>query len=83
MTVARHFSSHTITRGTDYVENLAISIAGCVQPGKLRRLLKEMEQGYKDDGLLQRFIWIWPNPPSFEGLRVQHVMDLDIKHAFS
>ena len=45
MTVARDFSSHTISRGTDYVENLAISIAGCVQPGKLQRLLKEMEQG--------------------------------------
>ena len=66
MTVARHFSGHTIGRGTDYAETLALSIAGCVQPRKLRRLLSEMEQGFKDDGLLQRFVWIWPDPPSFE-----------------
>ena len=66
MTVARNFSSHTIGRGSDVVENFALSIAGCFQPSKLKKMLKDMESGYKDDGLLQRFMWIWPNPPSFE-----------------
>ena len=66
MTVARNYSSHTIGRGSDVVENFALSIAGCFQPSKLKKMLKDMESGYKDDGLLQRFMWIWPNPPSFE-----------------
>ena len=58
MTVARNFSGHTISRGTDYTDALALSIVGCIQPKKLLRLLNEMEKGLKDDGLLQRFIWI-------------------------
>merc|ERR1711991_1048024 len=68
MTVARNFSGHTISRGTDYTDALALSIVGCIQPKKLLRLLNEMEKGLKDDGLLQRFIWIWPQQPSFEKL---------------
>ena len=66
MTVARNFSGHTISRGTDYTDALALSIVGCIQPKKLLRLLNEMEKGLEDDGLLQRFIWIWPQQPSFE-----------------
>ena len=66
MTVAHNYSSHTIGRGSNVVENFALSIAGCFQPSKLKKMLKDMESGYKDDGLLQRFMWIWPNPPSFE-----------------
>ena len=53
MTVARNFSGHTISRGTDYTDALALSIVGCIQPKKLLRLLNEMEKGLKDDGLLQ------------------------------
>ncbi|MFL2747989.1 MAG: DUF3987 domain-containing protein [bacterium] len=66
MTVARNYSSHTIGRGSDVVENFALSIAGCFQPSKLKKMLKDMESGYKDDGLLQRFMWIWPKLPSIE-----------------
>ena len=65
MTVAREVSSHTISRGTDSASTLALSLAGCVQPGKLQRLLRDMEAGYKDDGLLQRFLWIIPTQPKF------------------
>ena len=65
MTVARNFSGHTISRGTDYTDALALSIVICIQPKKLLRLLNEIEKGLKDDGLLQRFIWI-ATEPSFE-----------------
>ena len=44
MTVARNFSGNTIGRGTDYADALAISIAGCIQPKKLLRLLSQMEK---------------------------------------
>ncbi len=65
MTVARNFSGHTIGRGSEFVNTLALSLAGCVQPSKLKRLLRDLETGFMDDGLLQRFIWIWPDQPSF------------------
>ena len=65
MTVARNVSGHTIGRGSEFVKTLAISLAGCVQPSKLQRLLRDLETGFKDDGLLQRFMWIWPDQPSF------------------
>ena len=69
MTVARNFSGHTISRGTDYTDALALSIVGCIQPKKLLRLLNEMEKGLKDDGLLQRFIWIEVQIYIMESLR--------------
>ena len=80
MTIAREVSSHTIGRGTDSASTVALSLVGCVQPAKLRRLIREMETGYLDDGLLQRFLWIIPNQPKFEqlekaakGYRASHV----------
>ncbi len=80
MTIAREVSSHTIGRGTDSASTVALSLVGCVQPAKLRRLIREMETGYLDDGLLQRFLWIIPNQPKFEqlekaakGYRAPHV----------
>ena len=78
MTVARNFSGHTISRGTDYTDALALSIVGCIQPKKLLRLLNEMEKGLKDDGLLQRFIWIWPQQPSFESFESLSEKDIGV-----
>ncbi len=68
MTVARNYSNHTIGRGSEFASALALSLAGCVQPSKLRRLLRDLETGFKDDGLLQRFLWIWPDQPTFEDI---------------
>jgi len=45
---------------------LALSICGTIQKSKLRRLLLDMEKGYRDDGMLQRFMWVCPQSNSFE-----------------
>jgi hypothetical protein len=74
MTVTHHFSHHTLGRGTDDVPILAISVAGCVQPGKLARHLRAMESGARDDGLMQRFLWIWPEKPGFGSFDSAHAL---------
>jgi hypothetical protein len=42
------------------VPRMAISVYGGIQPDKLRRLLSDA-----DDGLLPRFLWVWPEPVPF------------------
>ena len=65
MTVAYSYDHNTISRGTDLAELLAISVCGTIQKSKVRRLLREMEQQYKDDGLLQRFMWVCPKQVNY------------------
>ena len=72
MTVAHEFSHHTIGRGSNEVSTLALSVAGCVQPGKLASHLRAMESGERDDGLMQRFLWVWPSKPSFGSFDSAH-----------
>jgi hypothetical protein len=66
MTVGYDYDNNTLGRGTDFVGTLALSVCGGIQKSKLRRYLREMMTGYKDDGLLQRFMWCCPQPQSFE-----------------
>ena len=66
MTVAFNYDNHTIGRGEDFTPALALSICGTIQKSKLRRLLLDMEKGYRDDGMLQRFMWVCPQSNSFE-----------------
>ena len=72
MTVAKDYDNNTISRGTDEVDNFALSVAGTIQKSKARRLLFEMEKKFKDDGLLQRFMWVCPRPASYKEFDVAH-----------
>lgn len=49
------YSYRTISRGTDYIERVIISIIGGTQPGKLERVVNEMKNNLTNDGFLQRF----------------------------
>lgn len=49
------YSYRTISRGTDFIERVIISIIGGTQPGKLERVVNEMKNNLTNDGFLQRF----------------------------
>jgi len=66
MTVALNYDNHTIGRGEDFTPVLALSICGTIQKSKFRRLLLDMEKGFRNDGMLQRFMWVCPQTKSFE-----------------
>ncbi len=57
-----------IGRGVIDCPNACLSILGTIQPGRLRPILSgAIEQGRGDDGLSQRFLFLWPDPAqSFE-----------------
>jgi putative DNA primase/helicase len=44
-----------IGRGSVTVENLCLSVLGCITPGPLSAYLRETFSGARDDGLIQRF----------------------------
>jgi hypothetical protein len=52
-----------IARGTLHIPSLTLSIFGCIQPGKLKRLLDgAIDGGVDDDGMMQRFqVLVWPD----------------------
>jgi len=54
-----------IGRGKIYIPSMTLSICGSLQPGKLNRYVHEaLEQGWADDGMLQRFqLLVWPEIP--------------------
>ncbi len=54
-----------IGRGKIYIPSMTLSICGSLQPGKLNRYVHEaLEQGWADDGMLQRFqLLVWPETP--------------------
>src|SRR5215831_4707214 len=49
-----------IKRGEIFIENLSVSLLGCIQPERLAEM-----QGLTSDGLLQRFLPAMMGPPSF------------------
>ncbi|MCA0857281.1 DUF3987 domain-containing protein [Phaeobacter italicus] len=54
----RSFSVERVGRDPVYVSNLTVGVLGSVQPDRLKSLLMNAD----DDGLLARFLPIWPNP---------------------
>lgn len=54
-----------IGRGTVHVMAVCLSVMGAIQPGKLRAYISDsLEQGFRDDGLLQRLqVVVWPDRP--------------------
>lgn len=56
-----------IGRGTLDIENIAVSVFGGIQPGKLQPLLSAQHAGTGDDGLLERIqLLVYPDQPPFE-----------------
>ncbi len=70
--MAFNYDNHTIGRGEDFTPVLALSICGTFQKSKLRRLLLDMEKGFRNDGMLQRFMWVCPQTKSFEDFEDAH-----------
>ncbi len=54
----RSFSVERMGRDPVYIEFLSVGVLGGIQPDRLSSLLLKTE----DDGLLARFIPVWPNP---------------------
>ncbi len=53
-----------IGRGTVTVADARLSMLGNIQPGPLCELVRMARRGAADDGLLQRFLVVWPDPPT-------------------
>ena len=60
-----------VARGTLHVPALCLSVYGTIQPGKLRRYVREaVAGGSRDDGLLQRFqLLVWPETRTWAPVR--------------
>lgn len=54
----RGYSVQRIGREPIYIDRLSIGVVGSIQPDRLKSLLFNTD----DDGLLARFLPIWPNP---------------------
>lgn len=64
----RSFSVERMGRDPVYVDRLTIGVLGGIQPDRLHSLLMKSD----DDGLLARFIPIWPNPAPIRRPDFQH-----------
>lgn len=65
----RSFSVERMGRDPVYVDHLTIGVLGGIQPDRLRSLLMKSD----DDGLLARFLPIWPHPAPVK--RPEHMHD--------
>lgn len=54
----RSYSVERMGRAPVYVDRLSVGVLGGIQPDRLRSLLMKTD----DDGLLARFLPVWPNP---------------------
>lgn len=54
----RSYSVERMGRDPVYVDRLSVGVLGGIQPDRLRSLLMKTD----DDGLLARFLPVWPNP---------------------
>jgi len=57
---AAHTATNRIGRGEIFIENLSVTLLGCIQPERLAEM-----QGLTSDGLLQRFIPTMMGLPTF------------------
>lgn len=56
------FFHDTVSRGTDYVEKVCLTILGSTQPSIIKEILKQAQFANKEDGFLQRFqLAVYPN----------------------
>lgn len=81
----RSFSVERMVRQPDYIDHLTVGVLGGIQPEKLKSLLFRSD----DDGLLARFIPVWPNAApilrpitgndgGFLQLALQHLLSLEM-----
>lgn len=64
----RSFSVERMGRDPVYVDRLTIGVLGGIQPDRLRSLLLKSD----DDGLLARFVPVWPHPAPVKRPDVVH-----------
>lgn len=64
----RAFSVERMGRDPVYIDRLTIGVLGGIQPDRLRSLLLKSD----DDGLLARFLPVWPNPAPVKRPDAQH-----------
>ena len=69
-----------IGRGTITVADARLSIVGCIQPGPLSDLVRQVRRGAADDGMLDRFLIAWPDSPG-EWRNVDRIADSPAKRA--
>ena len=50
-----------ITRGNVTIDDVRLSLVGCIQPGPLSDLVRQARRGAADDGMLERFLIAWPD----------------------
>lgn len=59
------YNFERIGRGSLTVDNLCLSMLGCIQPGPLAQQIRHVSTGgTMDDGMLQRFLICWPDGPA-------------------
>jgi hypothetical protein len=64
----RAYSVERMGREPVYIDRLTVGVLGGIQPDRLRTLLLKSD----DDGLLARFLPIWPRPAPIERPRAPH-----------
>lgn len=64
----RSYSVERMGRDPVYVDRLTVGVLGGIQPDRLRSLLMKSD----DDGLLARFLPIWPNPAPVNRPKAMH-----------
>lgn len=52
-----------VGRGNVTIDDLRLSIIGCIQPGPLANLILQARRGAADDGMIERFLIAWPDDP--------------------
>ena len=64
----RSYSVERMGREPVHIDRLSIAVTGGIQPDRLKSLLIRSD----DDGLLARFVPIWPDPVALRRPRTQH-----------
>ncbi len=69
-----------VLRGTTTIEDVRLSMIGCIQPGPLGDLMRQARRGAADDGMLDRFLIAWPDTPG-DWREVDRWPETPAKHA--
>jgi hypothetical protein len=61
------YSDDKIGRGTTKAAHLCLSWLGCIQPDKLKAILKRTQHSLGNDGMIQRYqMSVWPDEQAFK-----------------